>query len=83
MNESFNDLVEKKKDIHQLFSYGVLNLNQAAKAEKVYWMACSKLKALSEKKEDDEDVFQALTSQLTDTYFCNFSVFKVCRILGL
>ena len=50
VNESFNDLVEKKKDIHQLFSYGVLNLNQAAKAEKIYWMACSKLKALSDKK---------------------------------
>ena len=76
VNESFNDLVEKKKDIHQLFSYGVLNLNQAAQAEKIYWMACSKLKALAEKKEDDEDIFQALTSQLTDTYFCNFSVFQ-------
>ena len=76
INESFNDLVEKKKDIHQLFSYGVLNLRQAAKAERIYWMACSKLQNMSENKEDDEDIFQALTSQLTDTYFCNFSVFQ-------
>ena len=76
VNESFNDLVEKKKDIHQLFSYGVLDLSQTAKAEKIYWMACSKLKQMSKGKEDDEDVFQALTAQLTDTYFCNFSVFQ-------
>ncbi len=75
-NESFNDLIEKKKDIHQLFSYGVLSLNQVAKAEQIYWLACSRLKKMSENKEDDEDVFEALVSQLTDTYFCNFSVFQ-------
>ena len=74
MNESFNDLVEKKKDIHQLFSYGVLGLEQIAKAERLYWMSCSKLKDMAKKK--DDDVFEALTSELTDTYFCNFSVFQ-------
>ncbi len=76
INESFNDLMEKKKDIHQLFSYGVLNLNQLAKAESIYWMSCSKLKKMSEKYEDHEDIFHSLTSYLTDTYFCNFSVFQ-------
>lgn len=74
INESFNDLIEKKKDIHQLFSYGVLNLQQIAKAEKIYWMTCSKLKEISKNK--DDDIFQSLTSELTDTYFCNFSVFQ-------
>ncbi len=74
LNESYNDLVEKKKDIRQLFSYGILNLNQAAKAEKIYWMSCLKLKTMSENKE--EDIYEALTAELTDTYFCNFSVFQ-------
>ena len=74
VNESFNDLVEKKKDIHQLFSYGVLGLEQIAKAERLYWMSCSKLKEMAKKK--DDDVFESLTSELTDTYFCNFSVFQ-------
>ena len=76
INESFNDLMEKKKDIHQLFSYGVLNLTGAAKAEEVYWMACSKLKDMAEKNKEEEDIFQSLVSELTDTYFCNFSVFQ-------
>ena len=76
VNESFNDLVEKKKDLHQLFSYGVLNLHQAAKAEQIHWLACAKLKTICEKKEEDEDIFLELVSQLTDTYFCNFSVFQ-------
>ena len=76
INESFNDLMEKQKDLHQLFSYGVLNLSQLAKAESIYWMACSKLKTMSEGNEDNEDIFRSLTSSLTDTYFCNFSVFQ-------
>ena len=76
INESFNDLMEKKKDLHQLFSHGVLGINQLAKAESIYWMACSKLKKMSEGSEDHEEIFHSLTSTLTDTYFCNFSVFQ-------
>jgi len=76
INESYNDLVEKKKDIHQLFTYGVLNLKQIAQAEQMYWMICSKLKEMASKKEDDEDIFESLTSELTDTYFCNLSIFQ-------
>ena len=76
VNESFNDLVEKKKDIHQLFSYGVLDLKQMAKAEKLYWLSCSKLKEIVIDKKEDEDILDSLTIELTDTYFCNFSVFQ-------
>ena len=76
ITESFNDLMEKKKDLHQLFSYGVLNLSQLAKAESIYWMTCSKLRQISEGNEDYEDISHPLTALLTDTYFCNFSVFQ-------
>ena len=76
VNESFNDLVERKKDLHQLFSYGVLNLHQAAKAEQIHWLACAKLQQMCTNKEEDEDIFLELVSKLTDTYFCNFSVFQ-------
>lgn len=74
VNESYNDLIDKKKDLHHLFSYGILSLSEISKAEKIYALACAQLKTLSENK--DEDVYQALTAQLTDTYFCNFSVFQ-------
>ena len=76
VSESFNDLIEKKKDIHQLFIYGVLSLKEAALAENIYCLAASRLKHLTEGKEDYEEIFQALTDELSDIYFSNFSVFQ-------
>ena len=75
-NESFNDLVEKKKQIHDTFVYGMLSLTEMATAEKIYWTCVKKLKELTENKEDYEDIFLTLKKQLTDTYFCNFSIFQ-------
>ncbi len=75
-SESFNDLIEKKKDIHQLFIYGVLSLKEAALAENIYRLAASRLKSLTEGEEDHEEIFQALTDELSDIYFSNFSVFQ-------
>ena len=76
LTESFNDLVEKKKDIHQLFIYGVLSLKEAAMAENIYCMSAVRLKQLSAGQEDYEEIFQALTEELSDIYFSNFSVFQ-------
>ena len=75
-NESFNDLIEKKKEMHQIFVYGVLSLKDMAEAEKIYWKSIKKLKELTEKKKEHEDIFLTLKKLLTDTYFCNFSVFQ-------
>ena len=75
-NESFNDLIEKKKEMYQIFVYGVLSLKEMAEAEKIYWKSIKKLKELTENKVDYEDIFLTLKKQLTDIYFCNFSVFQ-------
>ena len=75
-NESFNDLVEKKKQIYDTFVYGMLSLKEMATAEKIYWTSVKRLKNLTENKEDYEDIFLTLKKQLTDTYFCNFSIFQ-------
>ena len=76
ISESFNDLLEKKKDIHQLFIYGVLSLKEVALAENIYCAAAAQLKNLTEGQEDHEDTFQFLTNELSDIYFSNFSVFQ-------
>ena len=75
-NESFNDLVERKKQISETFVYGVLSLEEKAQAEKIYWESIKKLKELTQGKEDYEDIYLNLKKQLTDTYFCNFSIFQ-------
>ncbi len=75
-SESFNDLMEKKKDIHQLFIYNVLNLKEVALAENIYKVAASQLKSLTQNQEEEEEIFQSLASELSDVYFSNFSVFQ-------
>ena len=76
LNESYNDLLEKKKDTKQLFAYGVLSLEQRAKAEDLYWAAVTKIADLARTDDEYEDIFNELESELCDTFFCNFSVFQ-------
>ena len=74
-NEFYNDLVEKKRDTLQLFTYGVLSLKQRAKAEDLCWAITTRLAALA-KEVGEDDILYELEKELSDTYFCNFSVFQ-------
>ncbi len=76
LNEFYNDLIEKKRDILQLFTYGVLSLEQRAKAEDLYWAAATKMENLAKANKDLQDIYYNLEKLLSDTYFCNFSVFQ-------
>ena len=76
INEYYNDLVEKKRDTLQMFTYGVLNLEQRAKAEDLFRAVATTMLELSRGKEDLEDIRYALEKELSDTYYCNFSVFQ-------
>ena len=75
-NESYNDLVNLREDVNQLFNYGVLNLKQLAKAENLIWATITKMEKVGRNCEDCEDIVADLKNQLSDTYFGNFSVFQ-------
>ena len=76
INEFYNDLIEKNKDILQLFAYGVLSLEQRAKAEDIYWAISVKMSALAKDSEEAQDIYWKLINENADTYYCNFSVFQ-------
>lgn len=77
INEFYNDLIEKKNDTLQLFSFGGLSLEQRAKAEDLYWAISTKMtKIAKDVGPDAEDIYWNLQKELSDTYFCNFSVFQ-------
>jgi arginine decarboxylase len=76
LNEFYNDLIEKKHDTLQLFSYGALSLEQRAKAEDLYWACATKMGGLAKRTTDLDDIYWALQKELCDTFFCNFSVFQ-------
>lgn len=77
INECFNDLQQAKTETLSLFTYGVLNLQQRAWAEAMYFAIATKMIAIAKQiGEDGEDILKTLSQELCDTYFCNFSVFQ-------
>jgi arginine decarboxylase len=76
INEYYNDLIEKKRDTLQLFTYGVLSLAQRAKAEDLFRAIATKIVTIARENNDLEDIRYSLEQELSDTYFCNFSVFQ-------
>lgn len=76
VNEYYNDLIEKKRDTLQLFTYGVLSLHQRAIAEDLFRAIATKIVHIAKENKELEDIRYSLEQELSDTYFCNFSVFQ-------
>lgn len=76
INEFYNDLIEKRNDTLQLFSFGGLSLEQRAKAEDLFWAISTKMTQIAKDNEEAEDIYWSLQKELSDTYFCNFSIFQ-------
>lgn len=75
LNELFNDLCQAKQETLNLFTYGMLSLEQRAWCETMYFAIATKMVKLSDAP-DYEDISAALKEELCDTYFCNFSLFQ-------
>ncbi len=74
--EAYHDALEYKEESLQLFNVGNLSLGERVIAEDIFWAICQKiLKIVRDLRETPEDL-QALERTLSDTYFCNFSMFQ-------
>jgi len=74
--ESYHDALEYKEEALQLFNLGNLSLSERVVAEDVFWAICQKLlKIVREMREVPEEL-EGLERALSDTYFCNFSMFQ-------
>ncbi|HMF41869.1 MAG TPA: biosynthetic arginine decarboxylase [Polyangia bacterium] len=74
--ESYHDALEYKEEALQLFNLGNLTLTERVVAEDVFWAICQKLlKIVREMREVPEEL-EGLERALSDTYFCNFSMFQ-------
>jgi arginine decarboxylase len=76
LHEFYHDVMHIRETILQLFTFGVLSLEQRAKAENLCWVILTKMEKIAVKDEDSSDLAQTLQELLSDTYFCNFSVFQ-------
>lgn len=76
LHEFYHDVMHIRETILQLFTFGILSLEQRAKAENLCWVILTKMQSIANSLDDSEDLAVSLQELLSDTYFCNFSVFQ-------
>jgi arginine decarboxylase len=74
--ESYHDAQQALDMAMNLFSGGYLSLEQRSHAENLYFAICEKIYKLCQGVADAPEELQALEELLSDTYFCNFSLFQ-------
>jgi arginine decarboxylase len=74
--EAFHDAQQALDMALSLFSGGYLPLEQRSLAENLFWAIGTKLQKISQTLAEVPEDLQSLDEQLSDTYFCNFSLFQ-------
>jgi arginine decarboxylase len=74
--EAFHDAQQALDMALSLFSGGYLPLEQRSMAENLFWAIATKLQRISQSMPEVPEDLQNLDEQLSDTYFCNFSLFQ-------
>jgi arginine decarboxylase len=74
--ESFHDAQQALDSALNLFSLGYLPIQQRSLAENIYWIICRRIQKLASQLDYFPEELEGLESLLSDTYFCNFSLFQ-------
>jgi arginine decarboxylase len=74
--EAYHDAQQAFDMALGLFNGGYLPLQQRSLAENLYWAICAKLQRLVQQMDEVPEDLQGLDEALSDTYFCNFSLFQ-------
>ncbi len=74
--EAFHDAQQALDQALNLFSLGYLPLDQRCLAENIYWAICRRIQRMARELEYFPEELEGLDAMLSDTYFCNFSLFQ-------
>jgi len=74
--ESYHDAQQAMDMALSLFNGGYLPLSQRCQGENLYWAILRKLRRLTDRMQHVTEELQSLDAQLSDTYYCNFSLFQ-------
>jgi arginine decarboxylase len=76
VREAYHDALEYREEALSLFMLGSLSLPERVVAEDIFWAICRKILKLVREMRDVPEEFEGLERTLSDTYFCNFSMFQ-------
>jgi arginine decarboxylase len=74
--ECYHDALTARDQILQMFNLGLLSLEFRALAERLYWATLARIRDCYRRLDRRPEELDNLESILSDTYFCNFSVFQ-------
>ena len=74
--ESYHDAQQALDMAINLFGAGYLPLEQRSQAESLFWALCRKIQRMMRQLEYIPEELEGLDALLSDTYFCNFSLFQ-------
>ena len=74
--EIYHDAAQQRDEALNLFNLGYLSLELRSLSEKLFWGICGKILRVLKEIDYVGDDFESLEAQLSDTYFCNFSLFQ-------
>ena len=74
--EYYHDAQLAKESVLNLFNLGYCNLEQRSLAEKLFFAVCAKILQIVRRMEYVPEEFRGLEAMLSDTYFCNMSIFQ-------
>ncbi len=74
--EAYHDAVQGRDEALDLFKLGYLSLEQRGLAERLFWATCARVHDMAQELERMPEELQPLEEILSETYFCNFSVFQ-------
>ena len=74
--ESYHDAQQSLDTAMNLFASGYLPLDQRSAVENIYWAICRRICKLTKSLDFGPEELEGLEAALSDTYFCNFSLFQ-------
>lgn len=76
LQEAFNDASQWKEEAADAFKFRVINLEELAKIETLYWQIMQSVHSELKDAEFVPEEMQGLDFSLSSQYLCNFSVFQ-------
>jgi arginine decarboxylase len=74
--EHYHDALQARDEAVTAFNLGVISLDERSDVETAFWAICLKAQKIVEGMEHIPEELEGLAELLSDTYFCNFSLFQ-------
>jgi arginine decarboxylase len=74
--EGYHDAHQAMEECLDMFNLGGLSIEMRALTERLFWAVCNKILKMVQGLDYTPEELQGLAPLLSDTYFCNFSVFQ-------